>query len=88
MSRRTPFQVYLDRALSRRLRKMAERKATSQAALVRRFIEHGLAQEIPPDEDPALKIIGIGHSGIKDLSARHDDYLAEIYDATHKRPTR
>ncbi len=88
MSRRTPFQVYLDRALSRRLRQMAERKATSQAALVRRFIEQGLAQEIPPDEDPALKIIGLGHSGVRDLSARHDEYLADIYRATRRDPGR
>ncbi len=85
MRARVPLQIYIDRALSRRLRKVAERHGTSQAALVREFIEQGLAREIPPESDPAMEIIGIGNSGIKDVAARHDDYLIETYRDTHRR---
>lgn len=73
-----PFQVYLDQGLHRRLRELAKRKALSQSELVRVFIREGLAREAP-DHDPALQIIGLGSSGLTDVAARHDEYLAEIY---------
>jgi hypothetical protein len=82
---RVPLQVYIDRIVSRRLRKTAERRATSQAALVREFIEQGLARETPPEADPAMEIIAMGRSGIKDLAARHDDHLAGLYRDRHRR---
>lgn len=88
MDTKIPLQVYIDKVLSRRLRKAAQRQATSQAALVRQFIEQGLVRETPAEADPAMGIIAIGHSGIKDLAVRHDDHLAELYRDTHRRGDR
>ncbi len=76
--RLVPFQVYLEKELQRRLRALARQKAVSQSELVRRFIEDGLAREAV-EQDPALRIIGIGSSGLTDVAARHDEYLAETY---------
>lgn len=73
-----PFQVYLERGLHQRLRQLARQKALSQSELVRRFIREGLAREAA-HEDPALGIIGLGSSGLTDVSIRHDDYLADAY---------
>jgi hypothetical protein len=84
MGTKVPLQVYIDRVLWRRLRKAAQRQATSQAALVRQFIEQGLIRETPAEADPAMGIIAIGHSGIKDLGVRHDDHLADLYRDTHR----
>jgi hypothetical protein len=88
MGAKVPLQVYIDKVLSRRLRKAAERGATSQAALVRQFVEQGLDRETPPEADPAMEIVAMGHSGIEDLAARHDDHLAELYRDTHRRGAR
>jgi hypothetical protein len=33
-------------------------------------------RQIPPEEDPAMGIIALGTSGRKDLSKRHDEYIA------------
>lgn len=35
-------------------------------------------EELPPlEEDPLWGMVGIGNSGLKDVSERHDDYLVE-----------
>lgn len=85
MAKRIPFQVYLDEGIHQRLRQAAEKYGVPQAKLVREYIERGLNDEIPLDEDPALQIIGIGESGRGDLAAKHDHYLAEFYRAAHRR---
>lgn len=85
MGAKVPLQVYIDKVVARRLRKAAERQATSQAALVRQFIEQGLGRETPPEADPAMEIVAMGRSGIKDLAARHDDHLVELYRDGHRR---
>jgi len=84
MRAKVPLQVYIDRLLARRIRQAAQRYGTSQAALVRRFIEQGLMQETPPEADPAMDVIAIGRSGTADLATRHDDYLAEAYRDHHR----
>jgi hypothetical protein len=83
MGERVPFQVYIDRRMSRRLRKAAQRRGTSQADLARRFIERGLDADTPVEEDPALGIIGIGRGTTPDLAARHDEYLVRAYRELH-----
>lgn len=57
-------------------RAIEEKKSMNQ--LVREaiavFLSSGSASE-PPEKDPLEEIIGIGRSGIKDGSSKHDRYL-------------
>lgn len=72
-----PIQVYLKPLQDRALRALAQREGVSIAELVRRSIDHYLA-ELPVEEDPALQVVGLGRSGRKDLASKHDDYLAAL----------
>jgi len=72
-----PIQIYLEPAQDRSLRALSQREGISLAALIRRTIDHYLA-DLPVEEDPALQVIGLGHSGREDMSSRHDDYLAAL----------
>ena len=49
----------------------------SLAELIRRTIDRYLA-ELPVEEDPALRVIGLGRSGRSDMASKHDDYLAAL----------
>ncbi|MBM4464235.1 MAG: ribbon-helix-helix protein, CopG family [Chloroflexi bacterium] len=70
-----PIQIYLEPTQDKALRVLAQRKGISLAELIRRTIDHYLA-ELPVEEDPALRVIGLGHSGREDMASKHDDYLA------------
>jgi hypothetical protein len=70
-----PIQIYLEQEQDRALRALAQKLGLSIAELVRRSIDHYLA-ELPLEEDPALSIVGLGHSGAGDLAAEHDRYIA------------
>jgi hypothetical protein len=70
-----PIQIYLEQKQDRALRALAQKLGLSIAELVRRSIDHYLA-ELPVEEDPALSIVGLGHSGVGDLAAEHDRYIA------------
>ncbi|MFB0537382.1 MAG: CopG family transcriptional regulator [Anaerolineae bacterium] len=70
-----PIQIYLEQGQDRALRALAQKLGLSIAELVRRSIDHYLA-ELPVEEDPALSIVGLGHSGVGDLAAEHDRYIA------------
>ncbi len=70
-----PIQIYLEQEQDRALRALAQKLGLSIAELVRRSIDHYLA-ELPVEEDPALSIVGLGHSGVGDLAAEHDRYIA------------
>jgi len=70
-----PIQIYLEQEQDRALRALAEKLGLSIAELVRRSIDHYLA-DLPVEEDPALSIVGLGHSGVGDLAAEHDRYIA------------
>ena len=72
-----PIQIYLEPAQDRSLRALSQREGISLAALIRRTIDHYLA-DLPVEEDPALQVIGLGRSGRGDMSAKHDDYLASF----------
>ncbi len=71
-----PLQIYLKPAQDQALRALAEREGISLAELIRRSIDKYLA-ELPPEDDPAMDLIGLGRSGRGDLSTNHDRYLAE-----------
>ena len=72
-----PIQIYLEPVQDKALRVLASREGISLAALIRRTIDHYLA-ELPVEEDPALQVIGLGRSGREDMASKHDDYLASF----------
>jgi hypothetical protein len=72
-----PIQIYLEPAQDKALRLLARREGISLAELIRRTIDHYLA-ELPVEDDPALQVVGLGRSGRKDLASKHDDYLAAL----------
>lgn len=69
------IQVYLDPEQNRVLTYLAKVQKRSKAAIIRRCIDDFLAT-LPAEEDPILRVIGLGDSGHTDVSERHDDYLA------------
>ena len=49
------------------------------AGLVREGVDN-LLQEVPPEEDPLLEVVGLYDSGIGDLSEKHDEYIAQMIE--------
>ncbi len=84
--RERPLQIYLRPDQDKALRQMAQTEKVSIAELVRRGVDK-LLTDVPPEQDPLLELIGIGRSGIRDLSENHDYYLAQIYKDEHKSST-
>lgn len=74
-----PLQVYLRTDQLDALRALAKRRGESMAGLIRVGVDR-LLQEIPPEEDPLLEVIGLYDSGIGDLSEKHDEYLAKMIE--------
>ncbi len=72
-----PIQIYLEPAQDKALRVLSQREGISLAELIRRTIDHYLA-DLPVEEDPALQVIGLGRSGREDMASKHDDYLAAL----------
>jgi hypothetical protein len=68
---------------SRRLKAQAATQRVSVAELLRRLVDRSLPEQPTPNPTElrkrALAASGCGHSGLRDISERHDDYLAEIY---------
>jgi len=73
------IQVYLDPEQDRVITHLSKRKKQSKAAIIRACIQDFLSR-LPPEEDPVLKVIGLGESGRSDLSEKHDDYLCSSED--------
>jgi hypothetical protein len=71
-----PIQVYLEEHQDHILRALAESKQISIAELIRRSVDRYL-EELPIEDDPALKIIGLGE-GPGDLAEQHDDYIIQF----------
>lgn len=78
---RTQIQLTEDQA--RRLKTQAATQHISVAELVRRAVDKSLTEQQAPDpvelRRRALAASGCGHSGLGDVSERHDDYLVEAY---------
>lgn len=72
-----PLQVYLRSDQIDALRSLSDRRGESMAKLVREGVDR-ILEEVPPEENPLLDIIGIFDSGIGDLSEKHDEVLAEM----------
>jgi len=81
--RERPLQIYLRPDQDKALRQLAAKEHTSLAELVRRGIDRLLA-EMPVEDDPAMRIIGLGRSGKKDLSTAHDRYLVQALRKHHR----
>jgi hypothetical protein len=71
------IQIYLRPEQLSRLRAIADRRNVSIAELVRQGVDR-LLDDLPIEDDPLLDIIGLVDDGPKDLSERHDSYLAEM----------
>lgn len=76
-------QIQLTEEQSRRVKKIAEREEISMAEVIRRAVDHWIVRygDIPPEERRrrALSVIGRFSSGLGDVAANHDAYLAEAY---------
>jgi hypothetical protein len=72
-----PLQVYLDPNQERVARAVAQRERISLAELVRRSLDSYLSDLVPPEADPSLGIIGLGHSGRPDLAENHDEVVGD-----------
>lgn len=74
-----PLQVYLRTDQLDALRALAKRRGESMAGLIRVGVDN-LLQEVPPEEDPLLEVVGLYDSGIGDLSEKHDEYIAQMIE--------
>jgi len=82
--KKKPIQIYIEPRQEMSLESLARRKGISKAEIIRLSLDKYLSS-LPVEEDPALGIMGLGRSGKKDVSERHDDYLAEYASAGAKR---
>jgi Ribbon-helix-helix protein, copG family len=76
-------QIQLTEEQSRDLKRLAAVRHTSVAELIRQAAEDLLRDSSLLDrsvlKERARAVAGRFRSGRKDLSTRHDDYLAEVY---------
>lgn len=72
--KKTPFQIYLEPEQEKMIELLALQTKKSKAAIIRLCISRYM-ETLPLEEDPALNIINLGSSGIKDISEKHDQYL-------------
>jgi predicted DNA-binding protein len=74
----TRVQVLLTEEQDQRLEALARRLAKSKSTLVREGVERVLQDREGGTSDALLELIGqAGRAGRKDISRRHDAYLAE-----------
>jgi hypothetical protein len=81
--RKKPVQMYLEPRQDAALAVLAGKRGVSKAELIRESIEKYITA-IPVEDDPALGVIGLGNSGKRDLSGKHDQYVA-TYAARRKK---
>jgi len=76
-------QIHLSEEQLHALRELAASEQVSAAELIRQAVDHWLntMSPVPIDErrEQALAIVGRFHSGLSDVSERHDAYLADAY---------
>lgn len=73
------IQIYLDPEQNRTLTYLSRVRKQSKAAIIRSCIEEFLAK-LPAEEDPILRVVGLGDSGHTEISERHDEYLTGVGD--------
>jgi hypothetical protein len=74
--KKKPIQIYIESKQDHVLAALARNKGISKAEIIRESLDMYL-REIPLDKDPAVGLIGLGNSSKRDLSDRHDTYLAQ-----------
>jgi len=77
-------QISLEPEQADRLRRLAAERGVSMARLIREAVDRAYGSVLAPPtraelRDRAMSAVGCGHSGLGDVSERHDDYLDEIY---------
>jgi Ribbon-helix-helix protein, copG family len=77
-------QISLEPEQAERLRRLAKERGVSMAHLVREAVDRTYGGPLAPPTRAelvarAMSAVGCGHSGLGDVSERHDDYLDEIY---------
>lgn len=75
-------QISLTEAQARRLRRLAQRRRTSMAALIRDAVDRVYPEPGGGDDRWAVAIAGAGgfHSGRADVSVEHDRDLADAFE--------
>ena len=78
-------QIQLTEQQARRLRAEARERGVSLAEIIRRYVEKGLSEEGPDRAalyERAARVVGRfrDRRGARDLSSKHDRYLAETYE--------
>jgi predicted DNA-binding protein len=73
--KKKPIQIYIEPKQNDVLDVLSKKKGVSKAEIIRRSLEN-LLKELPVEEDPALGLLGLGRSGKRDLSDKHDQYLS------------
>lgn len=81
--KKKPIQMYIEPRQDAALVVLARKRGVSKAELIRESIEKYITA-IPVEDDPAMGLIGLGSSGKRDLSERHDRYIAK-YSASRKK---
>lgn len=77
-------QISLEPEQADRLRRLARERGVSMAHLIREAVDRTYGGALAPPTraelwERAMSAVGCGHSGLGDVSDRHDDYLDEIY---------
>jgi Arc/MetJ-type ribon-helix-helix transcriptional regulator len=76
-------QIQLTEKQARRLKQLANAKGRSMADLIRSSVDALLAQAGAHDQDAkrarAIRAAGRFRSGARDLSAKHDRHLADVF---------
>lgn len=86
---RTRTQIYLEPEQHRALLEEARARRVSLAALIREIVQEHLTPNKGPalsvPKDKYLTIVGIGASGLSDISIHHDWYLGRALHSEHPR---
>jgi hypothetical protein len=76
-SKKIPFQIYLDPDQEKMVEHLSQSSKKSKAFIIRLCISKYI-EGLPLEKDPAMELINLGASEKKDISRRHDDYLASF----------
>ena len=77
-----PISVYLRQDQLDALQAITRQRGVSLDALIQQGVDRLLQTDPPAAPAPSLRdIIGLFQSGLGDLAAQHDDYLAEAVAA-------
>ena len=78
MERLRRTQIYLPAQLSAALDRLARRRGSSRAELLRQAAQEFLQREVPVDPDPIAGIVGLGNAGPGTVAEEHDRYLSDL----------